>query len=539
MSVQELSALHQRYVELSQRFRAAWVYHQFVQSRRKADGGEAPASPHTPRFQALYGELKDASGKLTPGESAELPERFDAIGGEVAELLSVLLEEDSRVPPQALRQFFQKFRNYDDKILAQLTRFYLFACADSDWTPDRRDKVDFLLTRLGDELRRADPLAAGGPDREREIFGSFWGLTGHEEPPDERVTGLVRALAEIREELASVESLDDFTGREALGNYREFKHNLGALLFHPRVLPEVLRTNVAFRDTVRRLYSAEEQRIAADYQRIFDLEREVPVDVQLDQELSLFRRQVEHFERRLENDEMRLDDLTELRERARSLMPRLREQHGRDWSPLAAEEGAEPDDGVAIAARATSAAALEALEAGDEPADEGDAAAPQPPPEIAEAYRELLDALADSTLGTSAQNVVLTPELYPYRLEAREVVAYRRLRERDEPEDPVKERFLLEGAALRVALHGASERVETAADETLGDRHAAEVVAGRSLAALADAYLRRYDHLQEQALLAGRFTEARLLALLRIRLMRDYSELWLRVHDDLRRAEVE
>ena len=90
----------------------------------------------------------------------------------------------------------------------------------------------------------------------------------------------------------------------------------------------MLATNLAFRETVRRLYQKEEQRIAADYQRIFDLEREVPVDVQLDQELTLFRQQVERFERRLQQDEMRLDELVELRERARSLIPRLSTGNG-------------------------------------------------------------------------------------------------------------------------------------------------------------------------------------------------------------------
>jgi len=156
MSVQELSHLHRRYVDLSQRFRAAWVYHQFLHSLARVNGDEATPSPFTGRFQDLYTQLKECSQSLTPAEATNLKGRFDDIGAEVAELINALLAEDSKVSPTTLRQFFQKFRNYDEKILAQLIRFYLFACAEPDWHADRRDKVDFLISRLGDELRRTD-----------------------------------------------------------------------------------------------------------------------------------------------------------------------------------------------------------------------------------------------------------------------------------------------------------------------------------------------------------------------------------------------
>lgn len=543
MSVQEISDLHRRYVDLSQRFRAAWVYHQFIQSLAKIQDDDAPASPYAGRFQELYGQLKECSQSLTPSEAANLQDRFDAIGQEVAELLSFLLEEDSRTSPQTLRQFFRKFRNYDEKILAQLTRFYLFACAEPDWTSDRRDKVDFLVTRLGEELRSAE-RGPDGPSREREIYASFWNLAGAPEPSEEKVEGLLRALGEIRNELAAVNDLDAFTDSEALANYREFKHSLDMLFFHPQVLHAVLETNFAFRATVHRLYQKEEQRIAADYQRIFDLEREVPVDVQLDQELSLFRQQVERFEQRLQRDEMRLDDLTELRERARSLMPKLSKGGDEEGGGEVASSGSfkdrpmrhkwPDDEAEPIAAEASSAAALAALDAGDD--EGGDATSP--PRLIAAAYEQVTNALGETTQGAPPRSIVLTPEVYPFRLETREVLAYRRLHDqRRAPLDQRVERFLLQGAALRVALHETAEEVREALDETGAGSQ--RVDKGRRLAALGDFFLRRYDHYQELALLAGDLAEARQLALLRIRLMRDYSELWLLAHDELRKAEVE
>lgn len=532
MSVQELSDLHRRYVILSQRFRAAWVFHQLMQSVARVDADEVVPSAYAGRFQELYGELKEASQSLTPGESGHLAEHFDVLGGEVDTLLAALLAEDSKVGPNTLRQFFQKFRNYDEKILAQLTRFYLFACSDSDWTTDRRDKVDFLVTRLLLELRRTDQ-GSGGTSQQGEIFASFWKVVDLAPSSAEKVEALLRALAEIGAELEGVTGLEELTESDSLRNFREFKHSLGLLFFEPRLLPAVLETNLAFRDTVRRLYQKEEQRIAADYQRIFDLEQEVPVDYQLDQELTVFRQQVERFERRLQGDEMRLGDLAELRERARSLIPRL--ATAEDEAGLAAGEDAPS------VSEATVSAVMEALtDHADEVGPRSDPNS-EPPSLIRETYATLVEALGDTTLGTPARSVALTPEVYPFHLEAREVTAFRRLHEGVGGEigsragsDPDKERFLLEGAALRLCLRDQVEPMREALDSTGGPD---TVARARDLVGLGGAYLRRYDDLQEQALLNSEVDEARALLLLRIRLMREYSDLWLMVHQDFGRLE--
>jgi len=533
MSVQELSDLHRRYVDLSQRFRAAWVFHQLLQSLARISADEVAPSPFSARFQELYNELKEASQSLTPGESGHLTESFDRLGEEIETLLSALLAEDSKVEPNSLRQFFQKFRNYDEKILAQLTRFYLFACDESMWTTDRRDKVDFLVTRLGLELRRTDEGPGGKTSRQGEIFSSFWTLVGTGKPPEERVDAMLEVLDEIRKELEAVVSLEQLTDSDSLRNFREFKHSLGNLFFYPPVLNAVLETNLTFRETVRRLYQKEEQRIAADYQRIFDLEREVPVDFQLDQELTVFRQQVERFERRLQEDEMRLDDLVELRERARSLIPRL---SASEKSSGSSER--EDGDPRGVVEEATVNAALEAMAdsvGAQEPSGGG------PPSLIRQSYGQLLEALSETTLGASPRSVALTPEVYPLRLEAREVVAFRRLHEGPAGRSDggsaqlEKERFILEGAALRVRVSQEVEELGDALDDVSGGVE--ELARARHLVGLADAYLRRYDHFQERSLLDTDINEARALLLLRVRLMREYSELWLLAHQELSRGE--
>ena len=41
-TVQELSVLHRRYADISHRFRAAWTFHQFLQSLGKSVLGKVP-----------------------------------------------------------------------------------------------------------------------------------------------------------------------------------------------------------------------------------------------------------------------------------------------------------------------------------------------------------------------------------------------------------------------------------------------------------------------------------------------------------------
>lgn len=519
MAVDDLGELHRRYVDLSQRFRAAWVFHQFLQSLGKLSGGEV-APPLAGPFQELYADLKDCSRELDAPSAGTLGARLLAIDRELAGLTAALRSEDTRWPPGALRRFFRRYKNYDGKILVQLVRFYLHSEPPDTWSADRKDKVDFLLTRLEEE-ERGDTL-----ERRDEMLAGLWQAAGAPRVPEEQLDGVLRALADIRAELAGVSSLDSLEECEALRTYRQFKHSLGGLFFQPRILGEVLTTNLAFRDVVAQLYAREETRIAGEYRQVLDLGRESAVPADLDDELLRFHQEVEVFERNLERDELRLEELARLRRRVRSLVPRL---------VRADETGAE-------SAEETNPFADDVLAAGAFPAAteplprDGDGAAASEL--LAAPYRRLLDALGSVTLGQPAHAVVHSTDLYPFRLAPREVTAYRRLlgphgsaEAVGEGEAAAVERFLLEAAALRVAL---GEEAEAARAD--GDRFAAsdpDRTRLRRLAALGDAFLRRFEHLEREALLADRPDEARTFAYLRVRLTAPWSEAWLLAWDDL------
>nr|MDP9122515.1 hypothetical protein [Acidobacteriota bacterium] len=304
-TVQELGTLHRHYADTSHRFRAGWTFHQFLQSLSKSGthptGNGETLDAHSQDFQHLYGELKEISQNLNFAEGDRVKARLDAIDGRLTRLLHALDEEDIKVPPFFLRQFFRRVKTYDEKILTQLVKFYLYIQSTELWTTDRLDKIDFLLARLSEEEddRTGEPRLR---DHRRlgEIFQGLWVLHGVESPPKEFLAERRREIEAIRGEVGEVESLDQLNESGLIRNYREVKHGLGGYFLEPSILLAVQETNLMLKSRIQVLYAKEERRIVAEYQRVFELEREVSVDRDLDRELLQFRGEIERFEAQLQ-----------------------------------------------------------------------------------------------------------------------------------------------------------------------------------------------------------------------------------------------
>lgn len=512
MTVQELNVLHRRYVDLSDRFRAAWAFHQFLGSLRKiflkGEGVQYPAD-----FQEVYSDLKQVSANLNTSSVDLVREKLDRVEEQLGSLTWALLAEDNRVSPSYLRKFFQRVKNCDQKILTQLVKFYLYAREGGLWPEDRIDKIDFLFTRIASNGGRS----GGGKiqDRKfvRELLDSLWGLLGEPSPGDEAVGEVRRAVDQMRGELDQVASLDALADRRIVPRYRDLKHTLGSLFFEPRIQLSVLDTNMALAELVQRLYAAEERRIIAEYQQIFELEREVPVDMQLDQELTRFHSEIERFERQLQNDELKLEDLARIRGLVRSLIPRLRGPSG------------DSNDGEAI--RSLDVELPSVGDGSPEPAIGGDSGL------LREHLARLNEALQASDSEADPRAVTLTTELYAFLLEGREVAAYRALAD-GAARSPELETFVLEGAALRSRINEEAAEIRDLMDDTVNTGESPLFAQARLTSRLADLYLRRYSHAIDQSVLASDLEEARQLQVLRMRLMRDYSGLWLLVHKPYR-----
>ncbi len=494
MTVHELQRLHGRYATLSNQFRSAWAFHQYLDSLRKVFAG-GPAGELSTEFQAVYAELKSISGRLSATDSGAIDDELDAIEERLRALSAALIQQDNKVTPAQVRHFFQRVKNQDENILTQLVKFYVHSPSSAEWGGDRLDKVDFLLTTLAQERDSTGRYGLIERGRLREIATGLWNLLGPQETPEDLVEGTLQQLRVLRDEVTACQTLEELNERRLVNRFRELKRGLGRRLFHPKLLLESLETNLVYKNLIRQLYAVEERRITAEYQGIFDLEREAPVEPELAEELQRFRQDVELFERRLQSDELKLSELASIRSQVRSLSARLGQEAVETEPPQEEDEEAESAAGTTI---------------------------------LSDALEKLVTALAETDPDQTASRVVITSEVYSFRLEPREVEAHRRLAADPEAGGHRElEQTILEAAALRVALDDRVAEIKALLDDTATTGEAPVFAQSRRTLALAATYLARLAAAGERALVLGRVSEAQELLVLRMRLLRNYTGAWL------------
>ncbi|NJL28746.1 MAG: hypothetical protein HC897_13065 [Thermoanaerobaculia bacterium] len=516
MSVEQLNQVHRRYVVLSNAFKSAWTFHQFMQGLQKVFAEQGPQA-YTADFQGVYNRLKEVSGHLTEATAGAIATSLDGIEKDLDKLTAILLGADVQVSPGLLRQFFQRVKNYDDNILTQLVKFYLVSGGGDAWPFDRIDKADFLITKLCEEVRDGTDLL-GLRDRThlREVTIGFWSTLGSPALPEEEVSGVCETLEALRREVGSIESIDQLHEHDLVQRYRDLKHGLGSRFFEPRILQTVVETNLVVKNRIHELYRREEQRIVAEYQQIFELEREVPLDVQLSEELAEFRQAVERFEQQLQGSNLRLDELARLREKVRGLIPKLRPPSDHLDTPIVQpKEVREYLEESGVSRRGAPRTTSSLIISEDE--------------EISEQQQLIIRTLDDTNPTLDPKRITLEREVFELGLEVREVVAYRRLFG-GVTCDRELEDHILRAAALRLRIEQEVEQIKSILDDTAVTRDAPIFTQARRTTRLGDLFLRRFEHRLEQAVLGGDGAEAKALQMLKMRLMRAYSGLWLMVH---------
>jgi hypothetical protein len=526
MSVQELSALHKRYIDVSDRFKSSWTYHQFLQGLNKL-AGEGELAQYATEFQAVYGLLKEVSSHLNATGTDRVRNELEMVERRLSDLNRWLLQEDAKVAPSQLRMFFQRVRNYNEGILVQLVKFYLYLRPGADWGQEHHDKLDFLVTKLSEEAQGPHgPWVLQERSKVKQVYNGLWqivgGLTLGENELDERRG----RIDDLRRRMLQADTFDQLTDGELIAEYRRYKFQLGRLFLHPEVLLPVVETNLALRNHIQQLYRREEQRIVADYQRIFELERVVAVDTQLDLELSAFRQEVETFEKNLQNESLSLDELRRLRQHVRALIPRLtgiqasEELFGEPGGtpPTTGQDAASSTpDRAATLATPHNGGSLPGIGWGEDL--------------LVEHHRRLIGALDGVPSEVSPKVAAFSPELFPYRLEGREVVAFRRLGRHEDGINRDLESFLLWAAALRGRTQEEIEEIRGILDDTSVTREAPVFTSARQTARLADLFVHRFDHEIAQTVLAGAVgDEARELQVLKMRLVRESAGLWLLIY---------
>ncbi|MDA8020229.1 MAG: hypothetical protein MPN21_22560 [Thermoanaerobaculia bacterium] len=525
MSVQELNVVHRRYIRLSNYFKSAWTFHQFIQGLRKVFTDlELPDYPAD--FQVLYGELKQVADSMSASTVDTVTQQLDEIESKLQPLVDALQEVDGNTSPELLRKFFQRVKNYDDNILSQLVKFYLYSDTgagldpisgdgDGSWDHDRLDKADYLVTKLAETYQDwKDAFVLRDQTHLREMTQGLVAALGTQPLPPAQADRYKERIVEIRSQLSQVESVDQLHDKKMVQRYRDLKHDLGRRFFDPHLLPELLATNIDLKNHVHRLYKRDEQRIIAEYQEVFELERDFPLDRELTDELSEFRDVVERFEEQLAGGNVKIEDVAVLRNKVRSLTPRLR---------------TEPD---------TQAPQVPPPEVREFLANEHGESLTFDPGTVdsladyVEAHLgTLVEALDDTNSAQDAKRVALQPEVFGFGVKPREIIAYRRLYGNDPDCDRELEWVILRAAALRVRIADEVDEIKSILDDSAVSRDAPIYRQARVTCLHADRLLYRLSHEIEQRVLGEDTDEARVLKSLKMRLMRSFSGLWLMVYN--------
>lgn len=493
MSAQDLPSLHRQYVALGGRFKAAWTFHQFLQGLQKFFPSVGiPAYPT--ELPEIHLALKRASEQLTSNRADEVAAELERASHQLQQTVAILAAADVRVAPPLLRQFFERVKSYDDQILAQMVRFYLGLAVEEGLAGDRLDKVDFLLTKLAEEV---DPVSGSvglrAPSRLRPIFEGFWSSVDGLNADPSWIEEHKSELASFRREIAALDEIATVTSSGIVARYREAKRMLGRYLFHPDLVLAMVETNLAFKKKIQQELKAEEVRILEESQRILAAE-DAFLGSATGADLSQLRKAFDEVERKQRADNLKLEDLAFLRREVEELRPRLLSPDRESPAPRYGTSQVSAENELVTPYLAELVAALEEI---------------------------------DPRLG--AKETALSRELFHLRLEAREVQAYRRLHVAAEGTDESLERFVLEAAALRQRVLAEATEISGILDESMVTREAPIFEQARRTTELAEEYVQRLGERTDEAMQAGNFGEAQQLGLLRMRLLRDYAGLWLMV----------
>lgn len=510
MSVAELSALHGRYIRLTDRFKSSWTFHQYVSGVFRSL--LADPLPYTIDFQKTYEEIKTIGGTLTPGRAPEALKAINAGEMTLGRIAASLLEADDRITPSVLRRFFEQLKKQDETIVHNLIKFYLYSDAVEG---DRRDKLDYLLTRIGE--RSLAPHAPASEAAEfRERVAGLVGVLRIAVPPDSEIAQIIRAIRSMQEEIEAVGRFDDLTGKNLLRNARTFKHRIGDLYFHPDVVVAIVGLNVAARNKFLALYQEEEKRVLEDADKLMMHGRAIErnfgeTNPDLVDEITRFREYKDRFDEQREQSNVKHDIFTQLKSSITNILAQLDRGLG-DLDAGMPDEIPEP-----------------LVEGGDEDLreiavgfDDRDIVLPQ--------LRRIASAIEHCDMMLTPEQMSETKRMRELRVEPWEIAAYEKLigrRPADSPEDDEDLwRLYLRAAALRVRLDEEATAMAMTSAAGITSEEAVLERAKQSLD-LAKELDEAFGALLEEAVY---YTNAKMLRQLyrsRFRLLRCYSGLWL------------
>jgi hypothetical protein len=510
MSVVDIGVLHGRYVRLTDRFKAVWTYHQFASAVFKNFLGGTPV-PYTIDFQSTYDRIKSVSATLNAAQARDAAANIDLCELALERASDPLLRVDDQIATPLVRRFFEKLKKQDETIVQNLIKFYFYADAVEG---DRRDKLDYLFTRIGEDFiaDRGEYWSRDSLEfRERII--ALVSLLRVEETPQEEIVRVILAVRALRDQIQSVRRFEELTQKGLLKNARQFKHRLGDFYFNPDILLSIVELNVVTKNKFLRLYHEDENRIVEDSQKLLEhgaaIERNFgDTNPELLQEIARFRSAKEKFDRSRASSNVKHDTVTQLKQSMTNILAQLDRGLGDDVESAA-------DLPPAFFAEAEQAERITSKFGAD---------LLQP---FLARIATVVDAIDPLAMPEEAAEMPAPKDL---RLEPWEIAAYQKLFERrpGEGDDDTEELWMLfvRAAALRMKID--EEATMLATSRAAGVPPESEVLT-KAKASLdcAKELDEEFNTLLHEAVY---YTNARLLHQLyrsRFRLLRGFSGLWL------------
>jgi hypothetical protein len=509
MTVDAAGDLQTRYGRLSDRFKATWTSHQFASGVFGQILGEE--LPYEIDFKLLFEHIKGAGRVLNGTYPNEAGTLLDNLEEDLDRTAQLILTADARLSPSLLRRFFDRLKHPDDSLVDYLIKFYLYADAVEG---DRRDKLDLLFTRVGEDFHT---------EREEFIVRESLGLRQHiielvsllrvANAPREEVVRLIRAIKTIREDIESAAAFDDFAERNLLKDARTFKHRVGDLYFDPDVLMAIIELNVAAKNRFHRLYGNEERRLVEDADKLMQhgaaIERNFgDANPALAGEFAHFRLLREQFDSSRAQSNVKHDVVSRLKASMNTILAQL--DRGLDPEIETAELPA------AFFEEARKIGSMTARFGRTEP--------------LLEYVLRIDAAIEAADPALTPEEMVEIPAARELRLEPWEAAAYQKLVDRlaAEVEEDNEELWLLyvRAAALRLKIDEEATMLATAISAGVRPEPDLLTKSKKSLD-LAKSLDEQFGDLQQEAVYYSNRRILRQLYRSRFRLLRGFSGLWL------------
>ena len=500
----EVNPVESRHIQLSSRFKAAWAFHQLLVGMDRM-GAVEDFDNKSNEFQSLFSRLRefsDSSHDPIAGRR-DLDPKLLVLEKEITVLIDELDLTDQRISPSGLRLFFQQIRSLDERILIEIVRFYIEIQKEKDWQSDRLDKADYVLSRLAELI--AGPGLKGDRTRLNKVLAGISSTVEVDPLDDAELQQIREALNDQRSEVRWIKTFEELNESGRIELYRALKHQMGARIFYPTVLPLVVEVNSAFRTRIDELRDQAESRLVEEFQRLSQLHKTAgtPED-DVTGELDRLQARVEEFRSRVKESNIRLSELVDLSRDLDDIAERYESRF----------QSTEPQEKVGEGATSEQVPAS---------TETRHALAPNIEP-LQPHWSEVFADLSSLGVEVAPEDSVNAAPVARYRLEVREIVAFRRL-VGEEDADKVAEQFLLASAVLRWrVLQNVAEIRERVRSDS--GSIPTDVIAGASeTCRIADSYVKFFAHLIDQAVFDSDASSARVYQTLQIRLQRELTGL--------------